>query len=56
MPQLLKPMCPRACALQPEKPHQCETFILQLKKSPYLMQLEKSLGRKEDLAQPKIHK
>ena len=56
MPQLLKPVCPRACALQQEKPHQWEAFTLQLKNSPSLRQLEKSLSSKEDLAQPKINK
>ena len=46
-PQLLKPACPRACALQQEKPPHWEAHI---------SQLEKSLPNNQDPAQPKINK
>ena len=39
--QLLKPMCPRACALQQEKPPQREVLALQLESSSHSPQLEK---------------
>ena len=40
--QLMKPVCPRACALQWEKPPQWESCALQLEGSPYSPQLEKA--------------
>ena len=42
MPQLLKPDQPRTCALQQEKPWQCEVHTLQLEGSLYSRQLEKA--------------
>ena len=39
--QLLKPSCPRACALQQEKPLQWEAGAPQLESSPCSLQLEK---------------
>ena len=42
VPQLLKPPCARACALQQEKAPQWETCLSQLESSPCLLQLEKS--------------
>ena len=41
---------PRACALQQEKPPQWAAAHLQLKRSPHLPQLEKSLWGNEDPA------
>ena len=41
---LLKPMCPRASALQQEKPLQREACTLQLKSSPHSPQLEENLA------------
>ena len=41
-PQLLKPTCPRACALQEEKLPQWEACAQQLESSPCSAQLEKS--------------
>ena len=46
--QTLKPLCPRDCALQWEKPPQREAHLLQLEKSPWR-------GNK-DPVQPKINK
>ena len=40
--QLLKPVCPKAQALQEEKPPQWEACTLLLESSPCLLQLEKS--------------
>ena len=39
--QLLKPTCPRTCALQQEKTPQWEDQALQLESSPHLLQLQK---------------
>ena len=55
VPQLLKPVCPRAHALQLEKPLQWEAYVPWLESSPDLLQLEKRSCSKEDLAQPKIN-
>ena len=52
--QLLKPMCPKACALQQEKPPQWEACAM--KRSLCLLPLEKGPGSTEDLAQPKTNK
>ena len=52
--QLQKPMHPRACALQPEKPLQWEAGIRGLESNPYSPQLEKIPGLIEDSAQPKL--
>ena len=41
--QQLKPTCPRACALQQEKPLQREAHALQLESSPWPPQLKKAL-------------
>ena len=51
--QLLKPKCPRARALQQEKPLQREACALQLERSRCLLQLEKSLHSNEDPVRPK---
>ena len=53
---LLKPVRPRARALQHEKPPQREACTLQLDSSLRLPQLEKSLHSSKDPAQPKINK
>ena len=53
--QLLKPVCPRACALHREKPPQWEARAPQLESSPCSLQLEKARSR-EDPAQPKRNK
>ena len=53
---LLKPMCPRACTLQQEKPPQWEAPALQLESSPCSSQQEKTPSSSEDPAQPKINK
>ena len=53
--QLLKPVHPRACALQEEKLSQWEAQALQLGNSLHSLQLEKSLCSKEDLAWPKLN-
>ena len=44
-PQLLKPKCPRACALQQEKPSQGAVCALQLESCPHVLQLEKVHGQ-----------
>ena len=54
-PQLLKPLCPRACAPQ-ENPPQWEAHPPQLDSSPHSLQVEKSLRSNEDPAQSKINK
>ena len=54
-PQLLKLACPRACALQQEKPPQCEAGAPQLESRPCSLQPEKSLHSIKDLAQPQIN-
>ena len=54
MLQLLKPICPRTCALQQDKPLQWEARIPQLESSSCFQQLEKSPRNNEDPAQPKI--
>ena len=41
VPQLLKPVCPRACALKPENPLEWEAYALQIESSPPVPQLEK---------------
>ena len=48
MPQLLKPMCPRACALQQEKPHNEKTAHSSKRAAP--------VCNNEDPAQPKINR
>ena len=53
MRQILKPKCPRARAVQQEKPPQCEAQAPQLESSPHLLQLEKSPCGNKDPAQPK---
>ena len=40
VPQLLKPVCPGACALEQERPPQWEVCALQLESSPHPLQLE----------------
>ena len=52
-PQLLKPVCPRACATQQEKSLQGEAHAPQ-QSSPCMLQLEKA-GNK-DPAEPKLNK
>ena len=47
LPQLLKPVLPRACALKQKKPLQREAWAPQPEKSP---------GNSEDPAQSKINK
>ena len=54
--QLLKPMCPRACAPQQGKPQQWEACTQQLESNSRSLQKEKSPHSNEDLAQPKMHK
>ena len=54
--QLLKLVCPRACAPQEEKPSQYKAHTLQLESSPCSQRLEKSWCSNEDPAQPKINK
>ena len=51
-----KPRCPRARALQGERPPGWEACSLQPERSPRSPQLEKSPCCNEDLAQPKIKK
>ena len=46
VPQILKPVRPRACALKQKKPLQRQAWALQPEKSP---------GNDEDPAQPKIN-
>ena len=41
-PELLKPVCPRACGLQRAKPQRWEACTLQLQSSPYSLHLEKA--------------
>ena len=53
-PHLLQPTCPRACAMQQEKPQQGEAHASQ-QSSPGLPQLEKDPHSNEDPAQPKIN-
>ena len=55
VPQLLKPECPRACALKQEKPPQRETHTPQPESSPCGPQLEKSSHSNKDPAQPKVN-
>ena len=55
MPQLLKPLSPRAHAPQQEKLQQWEACILQLESRPCTQQLEKSPCSNEDPAEPKIN-
>ena len=52
--QALKPECPRACALQQEKPQQWEARAPRPESRPLSLQLEKSLHSNEDPAQSKI--
>ena len=53
--QLLKPVCPGACALQREKPPEAAAGALQLESRPCLLQLEKAPTHgNEDLVQIKI--
>ena len=52
VPQLLKPVCPRACDLKQEKPPQREIYALQLGSGPHSLQLEKSPCSNKDPAQP----
>ena len=54
--QLLKPECPGACALQPEKPSKWEVQALQLDSSPQLPQLEKPVCNNEDPTSQWINK
>ena len=54
-PQLLKPVCPGACALQQEKPPKWEASAMQLESSPCSPQLEMLTCSNEDPAQPKIN-
>jgi len=56
VPQLLTPVCSRACALQQEKPLQWETYAQKPERSPRSLQIEKSLYSSEDPAQPKEKK
>ena len=56
-PQLLKPVCPIACALPQEKPPQWEAHALHLESSSYSLQLEKSPhSSREPVQQNKTHK
>ena len=54
--QLLKCVCPGACAPQQEKALQWEAHTSQLESSPHSTQLEKRPHSNEDPAQPKINK
>ena len=56
MPQLLKPICLRACAVRPEKPPQREACTPQPEGSPCLQQLVKTPCSSKDPAQPRINK
>ena len=51
MSQLQKPVCPRACALQKQKPLQRKACTLQLERIPCPPQLEKSQCSNEDSTQ-----
>ena len=53
VPQILKPVCPRANAPQQEKPPQWAACTLQLESSPCSPQLEKNPLSNEDWAQLK---
>ena len=52
-PQMLRPMCPRAHALQRKKPPQWAARPPQLESSPQLPPLEKSLRSNKDTAMQK---
>ena len=54
-PQLPKPVCPGARALQQEKPPKWEASAMQLESSPCSPQLEMLTRSNEDPAQPKIN-
>ena len=49
-----KPVRPRTCGLQQEKPLQWEARVPQLESSPHLLQPEKNPCSNKDPAQPKI--
>ena len=53
-PQLLKLTCPRARALQEEKPLQSEPRAPQLESSPCSLQQEKTPSQQQRPAQPKV--
>ena len=55
VPQLLKPVRPRACARQQEKPPRWEAWA-QLENVPHSLWVEKSRHSNKDPAQPKIKK
>ena len=55
VPQLLKPRCLRACALQQEKPPQLEGCALQLESSPHSLQLEKAHAQQQRPNETKIN-
>ena len=55
-PQLLKPVCPRACALQQGKPPQWEAQVQRLGSSPCSLKLEKSPRSNGDPTLLKINK
>ena len=54
VPQLLRPACPRACALQQEKPLQREAQALPQESSAHTLHLEKPHAQYKDPSQPKI--
>ena len=56
VPQLLRPVCPRARALQKGRPSRWEACTWQLESSLHLQQLDKSPCSNKDLAWPKINK
>ena len=56
VPQLLKPVCPRACAPQQEKPLQWEARPLQWRAAPALCNSRKPVHSNEDPMQPKRKK
>ena len=54
LPQLLKPVCPRACALQEEKPLEWEAHTPQQESRPRSLQLEKSCTQQQRPSAVKI--
>ena len=56
VPQLLKPVCPRACAPQQEKPQQWEACSPQRRVAPARRNWRRPVHSNEDPKQPKINK
>ena len=54
--RLLKPLCPRPCALQQERPLQWEARAPRPERSSHSPQPEKAVRSSEDPVQPKINK